>query len=474
MKLGELLKGVKIREINADLNTEVKGLCYNSKDCHEGYGYFARKGFKYDGFLFIPTCFKRGVSVFFGEEALSGYPFVVVDNIREAQALISANFYGNPQRFLKLVGVTGTNGKTTTCYLLKDALNSGLISTVEIDTGKRLEKARLTTPESTDIFCYLKEMVESGKQYAVIEVSAHALTFKRVHGMKFDSVVFTGFSRDHLDFYKTMDNYFKAKASLFGFLKGNGFCVVNGDVDVFDRLVPLCKNPICVGKGERCHIKIKRIVEEASSLFIDYLIGGKEVSINFPMIGEYNAYNLGFALGVLSGFNIATKGFIERVSQAFSVPGRVEVINSGKGFKVIIDFAHTPEGLDKLLHSLKKHCKNKLITVFGCGGERDKTKRPLMLESVCKHSDLVFVTADNPRGESIEDIFNDIKKGRDFKKQVTYIKDRKEAIFEAIDQAGEGDLVVIAGKGHEDYQIIGETPIPFNDKQVALEALGLV
>ncbi|BBB32803.1 UDP-N-acetylmuramoyl-L-alanyl-D-glutamate--2, 6-diaminopimelate ligase [Thermotomaculum hydrothermale] len=471
MKLKDLIKGIKIKEINADLETEIRGVCYHSGDCKENFAYFARKGLKYDGFRFIPGCFKKGVSVFFGEEGFKNFPCIVVEDILEAQAIASANFYGNPQNFLKIVGITGTNGKTTTSYLIKEGLNAGLISTIEIITGKRSEKARLTTPESTDIFKYLREMVDSGIKNAVIEVSAHALTLKRVFGLEFDAVVFTTFSQDHLDYYKTMEEYLNAKLKVFSMLKDSGFCVLNSDLEIFNSLKSMCKNPITVGMNNNPDIKINKIERKADGLEITFSIKGKEKKTLFPMIGDYNAYNLGFAIAVLERFGVNIDGFFKKIEKSFFVPGRVEKIHSQKGITVIVDFAHTPEGLENLLSSVKKHTEGKLITVFGCGGDRDRSKRPLMLEAVCKYSDRVFVTADNPRGEDLSEIFSDIKKGKTYEKDVAYIEDRKDAIFEAISGAKKGDIVVLAGKGHEEYQIIGNRKIPFSDREIALEAL---
>ncbi len=473
MKLRELTEGVKVKEVNADLDTEIKGLCYHSRKCEKGFAYFARKGLKYDGFRFIPQCFEKGVSVFIGEEGFKDYPSIIVEDILEAQAQISANFYGNPQDFIKIIGITGTNGKTTTAYFLKEGLNAGLISTVDIYTGKRIEKARLTTPESTDIFEYLREMVDSGFKYAVIEVSAHALSLKRVFGLEFDAAVFTGFSQDHLDYYKTMENYLNAKLKLFSMLKKDGFCVFNTDIDVAKRIADLCVKGIGVGKKETADLKIVSIKKREKGIDVVYLIDGKEINVSLPLIGDYNAYNLGFAIGVLKGFGLDVGSFLKKVEKGFSVPGRVEKIDSDKGFSVIIDFAHTPDGLENLLSSVKKHTKGNLITVFGCGGDRDRSKRPLMLEAVCRYSDKVFVTADNPRNEPLSQIFEDIKKGDNFGKDVSYIEDRKEAIVKAIKSAGKGDIVVIAGKGHEDCQIIGDTRIPFSEKEIVAEALKL-
>jgi len=470
VKLRELIKGVKTKKITADLETEVEGVCYHSAKCGKNFAYFARKGLKYDGFSFIPDCIEKGVSVFFAEKEIEGCPCVVVDNILEAQAIVSSNFYGNPQFFLKIIGITGTNGKTTTCYLVKEGLNAGLISTVEIITGKTHENATLTTPESTDIFRYLREMVDSGYEYAVVEVSAHALSLKRVFGIDFDAVVFTTFSQDHLDYYKTMGNYLNAKLKIFSALKDNGFCVVNRDIEVFNEIKKHCRNMLTVGFDENSEIRIEKIKELEHGLEIEYKISGETFRVNFPMIGGYNAYNLGFALGVLKGFDKDLRKFLEKIEKGFSVPGRVETVKSNNGITAVIDFAHTPEGLDNLFSSVREHTKGNLIAVFGCGGDRDRKKRPLMLEAVCKYADIVFITADNPRGEKLSEIFDDIKKGKTFGKRVFYIKDRKEAIFKAIKSAKKGDIVVIAGKGHEDYQIVGDKKIPFSDKLAVSEA----
>ena len=471
MKLRDVIAGLKIKEINASLDIDIKGVCYHSRECKKGFAYFVRKGLKYNGYDFVHECVEKGVSVFFGEESVEGYPFVIVEDIAEAQATVSSNFYGNPQNSIKIIGVTGTNGKTTTAYLLKKALNAGLISTIEIITGKRREKARLTTPESTDIFAYLREMVDVGYRYAVLEVSSHALSLKRVFNLSFDSVVFTSFSRDHLDYYKTMDNYLNAKLKIFSMLKECGFCVLNSDMQVFDNLKGKCSKVIKVGKNPAADIVIQYIETEKDGLSITYKIEGKESNAFLPMIGDYNAYNLGFVLGVLNGLNIDKEGFLKGIRTGFSVPGRVERIDSEKGFSVIIDFAHTPDGLKNLLSSVKSHCEGRVITVFGCGGDRDRTKRPLMLEAVCRYSDLVFVTADNPRTEPLTSIFGDIKRGETFNKEVVYIEDRREAIFKAVEEAQRDDIVVVAGKGHEEYQIIGEEKIPFSDREVVTEAL---
>ncbi len=471
MKLKELIKGVNVKEIKADPDMDIKGICYDSRRCGEGFAYFARKGLTYDGFHFIPHCYEQGVSVFFGEKSFKDYPFVVVEDILEAQARVSANYYGNPQNFLKIVGVTGTNGKTTTSYLLKEGLKAGLISTIEIITGKRKQNAVLTTPESTDLFKYLREMVDSGFEYAVIEVSAHALSLKRVAGIEFDAVVFTTFSQDHLDYYKTMENYLKAKLKIFKMLKKGGICVVNSDLEVIDRILELCNNSILVGKNSISDIRICSVSAKSNGIEVEFDIKGESRKVFLPLIGEYNAYNLGFAIAVLKEFGVDLDGFFAKIRSGFSVPGRVEELKSSDGFSVIIDFAHTPEGLESLLSSIKNHTKGNLITVFGCGGERDRAKRPLMLEAVCKYSDIIFVTADNPRKESISRIFDDIKRGDSFGKDVFYITDRREAIFRAISLAKCGDIVVVAGKGHETYQIIGDEKIPFSDREVALEAI---
>ena len=472
MKLASLLNGVKVKEFNADLEIEVKGLCYHSDKCEKGYGFFVRKGEKFDGAAFIPHCIEKGVSVFFSEQKIENFPCVVVEDIRKAQAIISANFYGNPQKKIKIIGITGTNGKTTTSYLLHRGLNSGLISTVEVKTGKRVVKSTLTTPESTDIFEYLRAMVDSGFKYAVIEVSAHALVLDRVYGIEFDGIVFTGFSQDHLDFFKTMENYLNAKLLIFERLKEDGFCVINSDFDILDTIFKKCLgNVILAGKSERADVRIVEVRLVHRGLKIKINLFGKERIVHLPIIGEYNAYNLAFACGVIHQLGVSVDSFLKEIEKGFSVPGRVETIESPNGFLIVVDFAHTPEGLENLLSSISKHTKGKVITVFGCGGERDRKKRPLMLEAVCRYSDRVFITADNPRNEPLSQIFEDIEKGNSYGKDVFFIEDRKEAIFKAVKSALKGDVVVIAGKGHEDYQIIGNRKIPFSDRDVALEAL---
>ena len=472
MKLENLLEGVKIKELNAHPELEVRGLCYHSERCHKGYGFFVRKGLKFDGTAFVGQCVDKGVSVFFSEERIENFPCVVVEDIRKAQAIISANFYGNPQREIKVIGITGTNGKTTTSYLLHRGLNAGLISTVEVKTGKRVVKSTLTTPESTDIFEYLREMADNGLKYAVIEVSAHAFILDRVYGIEFDGIVFTGFSQDHLDYFKTMENYLNAKLLIFDRLKKDGFCVVNSDLDILDTILKKCSGKlILAGKSEKADVRIMDVRFINKGLKVKINLFGKDRIVHLPIIGDYNAYNLAFACGVIHQSGLSVDSFLKEVEKGFSVPGRVETIESPDGFLIVVDFAHTPEGLENLLSSISKHTQGKVITVFGCGGERDRKKRPLMLEAVCRYSDRVFITADNPRGEPLSQIFEDIKKGNTYGKGVFFIEDRREAIFKAIRSAKEGDVVVIAGKGHEDYQIIGDRKIPFSDREVALEAL---
>ncbi len=488
MKVNELIKYVKVRKLIGDEFVEVRGISYDSREVKEGDLFVAIKGLNVDGHRFIPEAVLSGaVAVVLEDDTViddsyfveRGVTKIVVQDSRKALALISSAFYGFPSEKLKLIGVTGTNGKTTTTHLIKSILESagfgtGLIGTINYVIGDEVIPAIQTTPESLEINEFLKRMVDRGLSACVMEVSSHALALDRVFGVDFDVGVFTNITRDHLDFHGTFEAYFQAKKILFDSLKESAYAVYNVDDPNGERIVADTKAmKLPYGRDKKAVIKQKDAVLSLGGIEVVIQTPTGSIDVKSKLVGEFNVYNIlsavavGYALGV--DFDDIKKG-IERIE---NVKGRFERITSPFGYTVIIDYAHTPDALEKCINTIlnlrRQTGAGKLITVFGCGGDRDKGKRSIMGRISTEKSDITVITSDNPRFEDPERIISDILEGVKEDSVYYVFVDRKEAIIRALEMAQEGDIVLIAGKGHEEYQIIKDMKIPFSDVQVVKE-----
>jgi UDP-N-acetylmuramoyl-L-alanyl-D-glutamate--2,6-diaminopimelate ligase len=485
--LKELLETIEEKKATGPVDVEVAGLAYDSRLVTGGVAFFCIKGLVTDGHLFAGKALEAGASVLFverepEEEVPPDVTVVRVPDTRFALAHCAAEFYGNPSRQMRLVGVTGTNGKTTTTFLLESiartaGLVTGLIGTVENHVAGRVEPVTRTTPESLDLQALLRRMVDEGVEVAVMEVSSHALELHRVAGCSFEVVVFTNLTQDHLDFHISIEEYFGAKRRLF---EGDEFgegrtAVVNAD-DLFgNRLLSDTGLPaLSFAIESEAGIRAKDV--EISSEGNSFLLEFKETALQLTtrLQGRFNVYNCLAAAGAAFALGLDPEGISGGLSSLPGVPGRFENIDRGQPFTALVDYAHTPDGIRNVLEACGEVTGGRVIIVVGCGGDRDRSKRPLMGRVACEMSDLCIVTSDNPRGEDPASIIEMILEGvrGDFPESRYEVEvDRRAAILRAVRVALPGDLVVIAGKGHESGQIFADRVIPFDDRQVLSECL---
>jgi UDP-N-acetylmuramoyl-L-alanyl-D-glutamate--2,6-diaminopimelate ligase len=498
MRLEELLRGLDILRAEGDQNRDIRGIAYDSRMVRKDYLFVAVRGLQADGHDYIQNSIDRGATAIIGEKAVEkirsigpasarGAACIDVPDSREALARVSVSYYGYPSRRLALVGITGTNGKTTTSFITKRILEAagrrtGLLGTICYMTGSRTSDAVNTTPESLDLQMYLSEMVESGMKAAVIEVSSHALALKRVAGCEFSVAAFTNFSQDHLDFHITMDEYFEMKSRIFGLLAEGGKAVLNHDDPRIRMLEGSLKCPVVTfGLGRGAMIRAANIssigTDGTSSsagipagMRFDVTTPEERFSVSTPLIGKFNVYNILTAVAVAWALGIGTSAVQEGIAMAGSVAGRFEAVDEGQDFLCIVDYAHTDDALDKLITAAKPLTRKRIITVFGCGGDRDRTKRPRMGRVASELSDFVIITSDNPRFEAPERIIRDILEGVK-RKNFTVRPNREEAIRHAVAMASAGDTVLVAGKGHETYQEVRGVRHHFDDREVLRDAL---
>ncbi len=484
MQLGELLNNIKALEVAGNKQIEIKGITHNSKSVKPGYLFVAIKGFQTDGHKYIKDALEAGASAIVVQDRTSvpaGTAGILVEDTREALGLLASAFYNFPSKKMRLVGVTGTNGKTTTSYLInsifrREGYKVGLVGTIANYIGDKKLDVQHTTPEAHQLQELFREMVNEGVQAAVMEVSSHALSLNRVTGTEFDVGVFTNLTQDHLDFHSNMEEYFQAKLGLFkslgqGSKKFPKFAVINKDDPYSKRIIPECKVPVLTyGLSEDADVRAVEVyAREHGSTFKVISKYGSDI-LNLKLGGLFNVYNALAAYAVGLGSGIGRETLAVSLENLKGVPGRFEMIECGQDFTVVVDYAHTPDGLENILKAARAISQGRLITVFGCGGDRDRTKRPLMGKIAGQYSDLTIITSDNPRTEDPVKIINDIEaglKGTVNPARYHVIPDRRDAIEAAITEALAGDFVIIAGKGHEDYQILGHKKVHFDDREEA-------
>lgn len=483
MKLEFLLQNLARVSVDGPLDREITAIAYDSRRVKPGCVFVAMKGEKVDGAIFVDNAIAAGAEAVVCE---SGLPkgratIVVVPNAREALADLAANFYQHAAKHLKVAGVTGTNGKTTTAFLLKHVceavlMRCGLLGTVRYEVGERILPAARTTPESLDVQDLLWQMRSAGCKAVAMEVSSHALVQARVRGIEFDAAIFTNLTQDHLDFHGTMEAYFEAKSRLFSNLaaqKKKGRAVINLDDRYGSLLIARFRNEVTVltyGVGANADFRASnvRIDFNGTSYQLDAL--GRSYLVRLPLIGQFNVYNSLAAIAGASAMGIEVREAVLSLANATPVPGRLEAVPAQRQFRVFVDYAHTDDALLNVMKTCRELNPARLIVVFGCGGSRDRTKRPRMGAVVDQHADFGIVTSDNPRKEDPLAIIEDIKPGMP-RGRYEVIVDRREAIFRAIAMAQARDIVLIAGKGHETYQEFADHTSPFDDVAVAREAL---
>ncbi len=506
MKLDELVSALTVNGPAPGpwSRREVTAVVQDSRRAAPGSLFVAVRGSHSDGHLFIPQAVGQGAVAVVAEEsaavgALPDTPVIRVPDSRKALAKLAAKFYGHPSRRIKLVGITGTKGKTTTSYLARSVIEAaghraGLIGTIDYRIGDRVYPAPNTTPESLDLQALLAEMAEQEARYCVMEVSSHALALGRTDECVFEAAAFTNLAHEHLDFHKTMEAYGAAKALLFRSLSSDKAAVVNAD-DAFAAEIIRNTAARVITYGITGHADVRpagTIGHSISGLSFTVSTPAGEIGLTSSLVGRHNIYNILAAVGLGCALGFSGEAIAAGIRQMQAVPGRMEKVDAGQPFGVLVDYAHTEGSLRSLLEAVREMTAERVITVFGCGGDRDRAKRPMMGAAAIAGSDLVILTSDNPRTEEPLAIIGEIETGmttgsrtekleplsrgpgaRSVSKRTPYavVPDRAEAIETAIRLAGPGDIVVLAGKGHEDYQIIGEKKFPFDDREEARKAI---
>lgn len=490
MKLQELASALLITHIHGDAETEITGIEADSRKIKTGDLFLCIPGLTADGHDYAPKAIALGASALVTERVLDlPIPQLVVKDARYAMAALSAHFYGYPSKELKLIGITGTNGKTTSTYLIEKILRdqgftTGLMGTIQMKIGDTYTEMERTTQEAIDLQRSFRQMCEQKTDYCIMEVSSHALELGRVKGIHFRSGIFTNLTQDHLDYHKTMDAYTAAKGLLFSRL-GNGFsadlkdrqyAILNADdaaSHTFSKLT--AAQIITYGIENECDVRATNIRITAQGTEFKLISFAGEAFFRMKLVGKFNVYNALGSIAAALAEGIPLEAIRNSLEDITVVDGRMEVVNEGQDYLVLVDYAHTPDGLENALSTVRDFAEGKVITVFGCGGDRDRTKRPLMGKVTAKYSDYLYVTSDNPRTENPDAILADIVPGLKEvnypKEQYELIADRKKAIQKAIEGAGPKDVILIAGKGHETYQDVMGVKHDFDDRLVAKAAI---
>ncbi|MDR3244688.1 MAG: UDP-N-acetylmuramoyl-L-alanyl-D-glutamate--2,6-diaminopimelate ligase [Elusimicrobiota bacterium] len=492
MKIKEFLDFEGI-EFIGDESVEIVGISYDSRTIEAGFAFFALDGHFTDGKKYIGQAVGKGAKLIISDIKQEGINCaqIIVSDVFRFMALFSRRFYSYPDKELTIIAITGTNGKTSVSYMTENILSlmgkkCAVIGTVNYRYGGKIVQASNTTPQSADLYKMMREMAAFGIEYLIMEVSSHSLALGRVLGIEFDIAAFTNLTRDHLDFHRDMNDYFEAKASLFNALgvvndKNNQkYAIINIDDEYGKRLSKINnKSQIKTYSAKiqtNADFKAANIKIDKSGSSFDLLMGQDKCSLNIGNIGLHNIYNALTAAGICFCCGVALKDIAEALEKAKAAPGRLERVDcQDLGFEVFVDYAHTDDALKNVLSALKEVEHNKILTVFGCGGDRDRTKRPIMGKIAAQMSDFAFVTSDNPRTEDPNLIILDIELGikRADLNNYKVIVDREIAIKEAIFRAQKDDIILIAGKGHEDYQILGTRKIHFDDREIAAKYIDL-
>ena len=487
MELTQLLNSLHVIQVTGEVQRkDVADIVYDSRKVQKNSVFVAIKGYKTDGHKFLQDAINKGAVAVVVEDddsipdeliMHSKIAKLVVNNSRIALAELSKGFYKDPTSKLKLVGITGTNGKTTSTFILKNILQSvgyktGLVGTIANYVGDVKVDSKLTTPESNDLNKFFYDMIEAGCSHAIMEVSSHSLVLNRVYGLDFSAAIFSNITSDHLDFHQTFDEYLNAKKILFDGLGSNSFAIINSDDSNSNKMIKDCKAKIVTyGIADNSDYQIKNINYDLNGT--DFTITNQNVDykIHTTLIGTFNAYNAASAFATAHSLGIDANKIVESIKSSPQVPGRFEVLGN-RNKKVIVDYSHTADSLEKALQAIREIVKdkNQVVAVFGCGGDRDKTKRPIMGKIASELSDKVFVTSDNPRTENPYDIIKDILKGIS-KNNYEIEENREEAIKNAIQRSDDNAVILIAGKGHENYQEINGVRNHFSDQEIALKYL---
>ncbi len=477
MTLSELLTNVDIVESQGNIDVKISGIAFNSTEVKPGDVFVCITGFKTDGHAFANDALERGAVAVIAEKKIedTAATTVIVENTRLALSCAAAEFYGHPYRKFRLIGVTGTNGKTTTTYLVKSVLEScgqkvGLIGTNQNMIGDTVIPSHHTTPDSLELMRLFDRMAEEKVDAVVMEVSSHSLALDRVASCEFDIGAFTNITQDHLDFHETMENYILAKAELFKKCRTG---LLNVDDPSWTKLKEESScNIMTYGINNPCDITAKNIDYKATGVEFDLAYGDKSQRISLPIPGGFSVYNAMTAAGICLAAGLSLEEIANGLKSAKGVKGRIEVVETGTDYTVIIDYAHTPDGLLNILNAIRGFAKGRIVTLFGCGGDRDKTKRPQMGKIAGELSDFCIVTSDNPRSEEPKAIIDDILAGiKDTGCKYTAIENRFEAIEFALDNAEKDDIILLAGKGHEPYQILKDRTIVFDEREIVLKLI---
>ena len=474
MKLQELLKDVAVKNSTAAQDIDIKEVRYDSRAVQPGDLFVAIRGYATDGHKYIAKAMEQGAAAVVCEEAPEGVPAVVVENSRIALAEIAANRFGHPAESMVMLGVTGTNGKTTTTYLVKHMLEDaghkvGLIGTNQNLIGDEVIETERTTPESYELHALFARMRDAGCTHVIMEVSSHSLVLDRVHGIPFAVGAFTNLTQDHLDFHKTMEEYRKAKALLFSISKKG---VINLDDAAAEKMLADAKCSCMTFSCDKpeADLEATDLQLHADGVEFTAQYQGEKADVKLPIPGHFSVENALTALGIVLQLGMPLADAAKSMATATGVKGRVEVVPTDTDYTVLIDYAHSPDGVENVLKAVRGFAKGRVVALFGCGGDRDRTKRPIM-GAAALAADYAVVTSDNPRHEEPDAIIADIVAGMEDTERFTVEPDRRSAIAAAIALARPGDAILVAGKGHEDYQLVGDEVLSFDDRVVAAEEL---
>lgn len=473
MKLSHLIKGLDVKQIYNENDVEITGIHYNSKEITKGNLFVAIEGFVSDGHNYVSSAVQNGAAAILAQKYTEGIdvPQIIVENSRVAQAQVCATFFDNPSKKFTLIGITGTNGKTTCTYLIKHILESsgkkvGLIGTNQNMIGSKVIDTGRTTPDAFDLQKLFADMAKENMDCVIMEVSSHALELSRVHCCEFDAAGFTNLTQDHLDFHITMENYAAAKEKLFAMSKN---AIINID-DKYGNAMSqrtTC-NTITYGINGDCHLRAKDI--HLGKDGVAFTVG--DTRFELPIPGDFSVYNALCAIGITHSLGIKLHDIAKALSTADGVKGRAEVVRTDTDYTVMIDYAHTPDGIENILKTVRGFAKGRVVVLFGCGGDRDNTKRPIMGETAGRLADFCIITSDNPRSEDPMSIISMIEPAlKDTGTPYVVIENRRSAIEYALKNAQKDDVIVLAGKGHETYQILADGKIHFDEREVIRDIL---